>query len=161
LTDALHLETHGPEQTMELGAALGEAAAAGDVVLLDGSFGAGKTTLVQGVARGLGVDEPVTSPSFVIANEYHGRLPLYHIDLYRVEEMDTITLETLAEYFGSDGLCIVEWPASVPADLVHDATRIELVITGEDNRALTFLTGEPHFRAVFEREAAPAPRRGT
>jgi len=148
------VETHGEDETRELGAAMGAAAQAGDVVLLDGPFGAGKTTLVQGVARGLGVDEGVTSPSFVIASEYQGRrLPLYHIDLYRIEEMDSTTLEALAEYFGGDGLCVVEWPAALPGDLIHEATRIKLAVTGEESRALTFEMGAAHLRDVFERRA--------
>ena len=148
--------TRSEEETRELGAALGRAAQPGDVMLLLGNFGAGKTTLVQGMARGLGIGDVVTSPSFVIANEYHGTIPLYHIDLYRIDEMDTTTLEALAEYFGGDGVCVVEWPAAVPTDLVHDATRVALAVSGENERELTFQAGPDRLRAVFEHWRVPA-----
>ena len=109
--DQRNVETHSVDETRALGAELGAVAAPGDVLLLLGTFGVGKTTLVQGMGLGLGVEGTGNSPSFVIANEYSGRLPLYHVDLYRIEVMDQTTLEALAEYFGGDGLCVVEWPA--------------------------------------------------
>jgi len=151
--EQLSFETHSEEQTRAFGAELGAAAGA-DVLLLLGAFGVGKTTLVQGIARGLGVEDIVSSPSFVIANEYVGRLPLYHVDLYRVEQMDQVTLEALAEYFGGHGLCAVEWPASLPPDLVDDAVEIELTVTGEHTRRITLLSPHPAYRLVFERYAA-------
>src|SRR4051812_12913084 len=119
MDDPLIVETHNADETQALGARLGSAVEAGDVILLKGPFGAGKTTFVQGLARGLGVEDQVTSPSFVIACEYQGRIPLYHVDLYRLDEMDATTLEALAEYFGGDGVCAVEWPDTVPADLIQ------------------------------------------
>jgi tRNA threonylcarbamoyladenosine biosynthesis protein TsaE len=148
--------TRSEDETRDLGAALGRAAQPGDVLLLLGNFGAGKTTLVQGMARGLGVDDVVTSPSFVIANEYRGKIPLYHLDLYRIDQMDTTTLEALAEYFGGDGVCVVEWPAAVPTDLAHDATRVALAVVGEHERELSFETGPDRLRAVFEHWRVPA-----
>jgi tRNA threonylcarbamoyladenosine biosynthesis protein TsaE len=148
--------TRSEEETRDLGAALGRAVQPGDVLLLLGNFGAGKTTLVQGMARGLGVDDVVTSPSFVIANEYRGAIPLYHLDLYRIDQMDTTTLEALAEYFGGDGVCVVEWPAAVPTDLVHDATRVALAVVGENERELSFETGPDRLRTVFEHWRVPA-----
>lgn len=152
----LSIETHGEEETRSLGAEIGAAARAGEVILLLGGFGVGKTTLTQGIARGLGVDGLVTSPSFVIANEYRGRVPLYHVDLYRVDQMDRITLEALAEYFGGDGLCVVEWPASVPPDLVEGAARMELAVVGEQSRLITLLGGHPWLREVFA-DGPPSP----
>ena len=77
--------------------------------LLEGPFGAGKTHLVQGLAAGLGVDSPVTSPSFILAQEHRGRLPLQHLDLFRLDSLDAATLELLEEYFDGDGVCAVEW----------------------------------------------------
>src|SRR5919205_1815498 len=101
----LHLTSASPEETVEIGRRLGAAAAAGDVFLLDGPFGAGKTHLVQGLAAGLGVEGVVTSPSFILANEYQGRLPLYHLDLFRLERLDAATIETLEDYFYGEGVC--------------------------------------------------------
>jgi tRNA threonylcarbamoyladenosine biosynthesis protein TsaE len=151
MIDRIIVETSSEQETRALGAQLGAAAAPGDVFILQGGFGAGKTTLVQGIAQGLGVDEPVTSPSFVIANEYQGRIPIYHLDLYRVEVMDSTTLEAISEYFGSDGLCAVEWPAALPADLIPHATRIDFSVTGDERRRLEVDTEEPRIRDVFAR----------
>ena len=150
MSESFSVDTGSEDETRALGADLGASARAGDVLLLLGTFGVGKTTLVQGIGRGLGVKDIVNSPSFVIANEYRGRLPLYHVDLYRVDEMDQTTLEALSEYFGSDGLCVVEWPAPLPADLVDGAIRIELAVTGETTRRITLLDGNPEHRAAFE-----------
>jgi tRNA threonylcarbamoyladenosine biosynthesis protein TsaE len=152
------IETRSEEETRAFGAALG-AAAGPDVILLLGSFGVGKTTLVQGIARGLGVDDIVSSPSFVIANEYVGRLSLYHVDLYRIKQMDQVTLEALAEYFDGHGLCAVEWPASLPPDLIEDAVVIELVVTGEHTRRIDLRSPHPAYREVFERHTAPRAAR--
>ena len=151
MTNQISIETHSADETQRLGAEIGEIAQPGDILLLLGSYGVGKTTLVQGIAQGLGIEGPVTSPSFVLANEYQGRLPLYHIDLWRVSEMDEVTLEALAEYFGSDGICAVEWPASLPASLVEGAIVVELAVVGENSRRFTIHTSEPRFSQVFER----------
>ncbi|MCK5434447.1 MAG: tRNA (adenosine(37)-N6)-threonylcarbamoyltransferase complex ATPase subunit type 1 TsaE [Dehalococcoidales bacterium] len=80
-----------------------------DVFLLVGELGAGKTCLVQGIARGLNVQEYAFSPSFVILREYHGRLPLYHIDFYRLNNIEEIAALGLEEYLSGDGVCVVEW----------------------------------------------------
>jgi tRNA threonylcarbamoyladenosine biosynthesis protein TsaE len=138
------VETRSADETRALGAFLAGGLVAGDVLLLMGGFGVGKTTLTQGLGEGLAVEGDVTSPSFVIANEYPGQLPLYHVDLYRIEEMDRVTLEALAEYFGGDGVCVVEWPRAVPLTLIKNAVHIELEVTGEETRRITL---------------GPAPRR--
>ncbi len=153
MVERISVETTSEDETRALGARLGEVAAPGDVVLLEGEFGAGKTTFVQGIAQGLGVEGPVTSPSFVIASEYQGRIPLYHIDLYRVDVMDTTTLEAIAEYIGSDGICVVEWPSTLPPDLIPNATRIRFAITGERRRRLEAESPEPRIRSVFAQAA--------
>ena len=88
--ESLKLISHGPEQTQLLGSYLGELAQKADIFLLTGELGTGKTCLVQGIARGLDIKEYAFSPSFVILREYHGRLPLYHIDFYRLEHIEEI-----------------------------------------------------------------------
>jgi tRNA threonylcarbamoyladenosine biosynthesis protein TsaE len=105
----LKLNSHSPEQTQLLGSYLGELAQKDDVFLLVGELGTGKTCLVQGIARGLHVKEYAFSPSFVILREYHGRLPLYHIDFYRLDHIEEIADLGLEEYFYGDGVCVVEW----------------------------------------------------
>ena len=107
--ESLKLNSHSPEQTQLLGSYLGELAQKADVFLLVGELGTGKTCLVQGIAHGLDIKEYAFSPSFVIFREYHGRLPLYHIDFYRLEHIEEIADLGLEEYFYGDGVCVVEW----------------------------------------------------
>jgi len=107
--ESLKLNSHSPEQTQLLGGYLGELARKADVFLLTGELGTGKTCLVQGIARGLDVKEYAFSPSFVILREYHGRLPLYHIDFYRLDHIEEIADLGLEEYFYGDGVCVIEW----------------------------------------------------
>jgi len=107
--ESLKLNSHSPEQTQLLGSYLGELAQKVDIFLLIGELGTGKTCLVQGIARGLNVKEYAFSPSFVILREYHGRLPLYHIDFYRLDHIEEITDLGLEDYFYGDGVCVVEW----------------------------------------------------
>ena len=101
--------SESPEKTQGIGIKLGSLARAGDVFLLVGSLGVGKTCLAQGIAWGLGIKEYASSPSFVIVKEYQGRLPLYHIDLYRLDEIDEIAELGLDEYLYGEGVCVVEW----------------------------------------------------
>ena len=107
--ECLKLNSRSPEQTQLLGSYLGEIAEKADVFLLVGELGTGKTCLVQGIARGLNIQEYAFSPSFVILREYHGRLPLYHIDFYRLNNIEEIAALGLEEYFSGDGVCVVEW----------------------------------------------------
>lgn len=107
--ECLKLKSRSPEQTQLLGSYLGEIARKADVFLLVGELGTGKTCLVQGIARGLNVQEYAFSPSFIILREYHGRLPLYHIDFYRLNNIKEIAALGLEEYFSGDGVCVVEW----------------------------------------------------
>src|SRR5579875_2534863 len=96
--------------TRHLGLRLGRSAAPGDIILLTGPLGSGKTTLTQGIAAGLEIAETINSPTFTLLKEHHGgRLPLYHFDLYRLEDPDEIWSLGFADYFAGDGLCVVEW----------------------------------------------------
>jgi tRNA threonylcarbamoyladenosine biosynthesis protein TsaE len=102
--------SHSAEETLALGEAWGRAAATGLVIALSGDLGAGKTQLARGVARGLGVSDRVHSPTFTLVNEYGGgRLPLFHIDLYRLESPEQIVTAGLEEYFHPAGVSVVEW----------------------------------------------------
>ncbi len=105
----LELVSHSAAQTRRIGRALGGAARKGDVILLVGPLGAGKTCLAQGIAQGLEVASQVISPSFVLVREHQGRLPFYHIDLYRVDQSKEIEDMGLDEYLYGDGICVVEW----------------------------------------------------
>ncbi len=110
-TDMSYLEliSHSTEQTQKLGRHIGELALPGDIFLLVGTLGAGKTCLTQGIAWGLNIKEYTMSPSFVIVRELYGRLPLYHIDLYRLDHIEEIADLGLDDYLYGIGVCVVEW----------------------------------------------------
>ena len=105
----LELISHSPEQTQRFGVRLGELALPGDILLLVGTLGTGKTCLTQGIAWGLNIKEYTLSPSFVIVRELYGRLPLYHIDLYRLDRIEEIMELGLDDYLYGSGICVVEW----------------------------------------------------
>lgn len=130
------LDLHVPtaDGMRALGRALGRAAQAGDRFLLEGPFGAGKTTLVQGLAEGLEVATPVSSPSFVIESQYRGRLVLYHVDLYRLERVEPELLESLDEHLYGDGVAAVEWAERLPADVRDGSTTLRIELDGDARR---------------------------
>jgi len=105
----LKLITHSPEQTQQFGVRIGELALAGDIFFLVGALGAGKTCLTQGIAWGLDIKEYALSPSFVIVRELYGRLPLYHIDLYRLDHIEEVAELGLDDYLYGHGVCVIEW----------------------------------------------------
>ena len=129
--------TNSASETRELGVRLAEQLKAGDVILLDGELGAGKSELARGVAKGLGVQETVTSPSFTILNVYEsGRIPLYHFDWYRLENAEEIYELGMDEYLGGDGVALVEWPDRCPDAIPEDFLRIRIKATGENTRQI-------------------------
>lgn len=103
--------THSETETLQLGELLAKQLKPGDVLALKGDLGSGKTCLTRGICAGLNVTDPVTSPTFVLINEYEsGRLPVYHFDFYRLGSVDEIYDLGLDDYFNSDGVCLIEWP---------------------------------------------------
>lgn len=136
----VNLTSHSPEQTQRLGSRLGELADAGDVFLLIGNLGSGKTCLTQGIAWGLGIKEHAFSPSFVIVREYHGRLTLYHIDFYRLDQIEEIMDLGLDEYLYGSGVCVVEWAEKGLALLPQENLTIELSYISDMQR---FVSLEP------------------
>jgi tRNA threonylcarbamoyladenosine biosynthesis protein TsaE len=106
---SLRLISHSPEETYRLGYRLGELARPQDIYLLSGNLGVGKTCLTQGIAWGLGSTEYALSPTFVLMREIQGRLPLYHIDLYRLDRIEEISDLGLDDYLYGHGLCVIEW----------------------------------------------------
>jgi tRNA threonylcarbamoyladenosine biosynthesis protein TsaE len=161
-TDALELNSDGPETTHRLGRSLGPHLAPGDVIALVGTLGAGKTVFAQGVAAGLGVDEGVTSPTFTLINEYAGRLPLYHVDLYRLAGPVDAGAIGLEEYLGGDGVALVEWPERAPALLPDDHLVVALYLgaTPESRRLHVAATGERHRRLLAALRGHPGEHPG-
>lgn len=135
--------SHSPEQTRRIGWRIGQHARAGDVVLLSGPFGAGKTLLTQGLATGLNITERVTSPSFTLINEHTGRtatgepIRLYHVDLYRLEtpaEVDSVGLEEI--FADPEGICVIEWPDRLGAAVPPEHLLVVLTPVSEMKRQL-------------------------
>jgi tRNA threonylcarbamoyladenosine biosynthesis protein TsaE len=142
------LTTTNKDETRRLGAVMAPLFVAGDVVLLEGDLGAGKTTLVGGVAQALKVEEDVISPTFNIMKCYFkGTLPLYHIDAYRLEHQN-IELG-LDEYIEGNGVCFIEWPQYIKPLLPDECLSITLKNLGGDRRQLTLKGNTPHFEKII------------
>lgn len=124
------------KETTEFGFLLGKLASPGDVICLDGDLGAGKTTLTQAIAQGLDVasEPPITSPSFAILQEYQGRTPLYHFDLYRLHGPDDVLALGLEEYFYLSGCAVIEWSERATSILPEKRLRLELRIAAGEAR---------------------------
>lgn len=129
--------THSPGETRELGAQLAQLLLPGDVLILEGDLGAGKSELTRGIARGLGVAGPVSSPSFTILNVYdEGRIPLYHFDWYRLNSADELYEMGMDEYLGGDGIAVVEWPSRCPDAIPEDHLRVTIRPMDETTREI-------------------------
>jgi len=137
---SLTLVVHTAGETAQIGRRLGELAGPGDVILLYGDLGAGKTTLTQAIARGLLVseDQYVTSPTFGLMHEYSGRIPLYHMDFYRLFGEDDIEGAGLMDYIGGAGLAVIEWPDRLGSLCPADRLEITLTMTREAERRFRF-----------------------
>ena len=134
--------TNSPEQTEEVGAALSKVLSPGTVIAYRGDLGAGKTAFTRGLARGLGVTDPVTSPTYTIVNEYlGGRMPLFHFDMYRLHSADDLWDIGGEDYLARGGICAVEWSENV-ADAMEDAITVTIEKLGEDSRRITIEGGE-------------------
>lgn len=143
------LVTASPEETFRAGEGLAPLLVAGDVMLLEGTLGAGKTRFTQGLAKGLGIAQPLTSPTFVIMNQYVGRLMLYHIDLYRIEAEAEAADLGLDDYFFGDGVCVVEWPDRAPSAMPPAHLLIRFEHVGESSRRLTVTAAGPRSAALL------------
>ena len=128
--------TKSAEETVELGKRIGAFLLPNDVIALIGPLGAGKTTLIQGIAAGVGVKDYVTSPTFIIINEYAGRLPFYHIDLYRLDEGLEIADLGIEEYFNRGGVCVIEWAEKLKELLPQKAEIIEIETISDNERKI-------------------------
>ena len=148
--NSLELITRRPEETQAFGQRLGKIAAAGDVILLVGKLGVGKTCLTQGIAWGLGIDDYAASPSFVLVRELYGRLPLYHVDFYRLENLEEIAELGLDEYFYGQGVSVVEWAEKALALLPPDHLLIEMEYVADNERRLRIKARGKRYRAMLE-----------
>ena len=131
------IETASPAETEAVGARIAARLEPGDVVLLSGEVGAGKTTLIRGACRALGVSGPVTSPTFTIGQRYAGgRLPVSHLDLYRLASLEGEDPALLDDYLGADGVAFVEWPAAGSGRFGRPALEVRIEHAGEERRRI-------------------------
>lgn len=128
--------SHSPSQTHKTGIVLGRLAMPGDIILLFGELGAGKTTFTKGIADGLEVQDNVNSPTFTLVNEYRGRLPLYHLDCYRLESGREALDFGLEEYLYGDGLVVIEWPERIAEELPEETLTVKLSHLSESKRGI-------------------------
>lgn len=145
-------QSHSAEETQTLGAALAKWLAPGDVIALQGELGAGKTNFVQGLARGLEIHEDVNSPTFILANEYTtGRLPLYHIDAYRVANAAEARGFGLDDYLNGGGVTVIEWAERVREALPREHLWLELEYRGESERRVRATANGTRYQEMLRR----------
>jgi tRNA threonylcarbamoyladenosine biosynthesis protein TsaE len=130
------LTTTSPEETDAAGARLGATLKSGDVVALSGELGAGKTVFVQGLARALGVATGATSPTFVLVNEYRGRVPVHHVDAYRTTSLAELVDLGIEEMMDGDGVTVIEWAERVEPLLPARAVRVRIAGVGDEPRTI-------------------------
>ena len=140
----------GEEQTKEIGYRLGKLLTPGSVICLIGDLGAGKTTMTQSLAKAIGVDDYITSPTFTIVNEYEGNMPLYHFDVYRIGSSDEMYDIGYDEYINSDGLCIIEWANLIEDILPNEYLDIELIYKDMGREMILKPVGEKYKKIVEE-----------
>lgn len=142
----MKIETYSAEETLKLGEKIGRQAKPGQIYTLKGELGVGKTVFTQGVARGLGIDEPIASPTFTIVQVYEsGRLPFYHFDVYRIEDVEEMEEIGYDDYFFGEGVCLIEWANRIEELLPENVTAISIeknLEKGFDYRMITMSRGE-------------------
>jgi tRNA threonylcarbamoyladenosine biosynthesis protein TsaE len=141
--------TNDPDDTLGLGEELGKLLRPGDVVALFGDLGAGKTTLTKGIAAGMGVAADVHSPTFTLVHEHPGRVPLYHVDLYRLEREEEVLEIGIEEYVHGDGVTVIEWADRMRSLLPEERLDITMRIAGDSEREMVFETSSQHFRLMI------------
>ena len=142
MSDVERALTRSTDETLELAGSVGELLRAGDVVSLVGDLGAGKTVFARGVARALGVTEPVVSPSFTIVREYEGRMPLVHVDVYRIDTVQELYDLGFEEFVRDDGVTLVEWGDMIDGLLPGDRLDVRLTPGATDDERVVEIEGQ-------------------
>ena len=145
--------SNSSRKTMSLGRRIGKLVQGGEIICLAGELGTGKTTFVRGFATGAGVGKNawVRSPTFTLINEYQGRLPVYHIDLYRLGKAEEIDALNLREYLYSTGVSLIEWFEYLPAGEVDDYLELKMAHAGRTGRELTFVAHGDRYERILEK----------
>jgi tRNA threonylcarbamoyladenosine biosynthesis protein TsaE len=145
------ITSNSAEQTRQVGERLGALARAGDVFCLQGDLGAGKTCLVQGLGRGLHISSAIHSPTFILANEHRGgRLPLYHLDVYRMRGAGEAIGIGIDDYLFGDGVCVIEWAEKINEALPDERLWITFQHVGDEQRKLTFRANGARYQELLK-----------
>ncbi len=150
-TRVLDTISNSAMQTQRLGARLGELARPGDLYCLEGELGSGKTCFVQGLGKGLGVPTHIHSPTFILANEHRGgRLPLFHIDVYRVRSPEEALAFGLEDYYTDEGVCVIEWAEKIKPALPPEHLWIKFSHLGEAKRSIVIQAHGSKYESLLE-----------
>ncbi|MDY6030163.1 MAG: tRNA (adenosine(37)-N6)-threonylcarbamoyltransferase complex ATPase subunit type 1 TsaE [Treponemataceae bacterium] len=133
----IELISNSSDETIEIGRKLGSLLKSGDVIAYKGTLAAGKTTLTKGIAKSLGIEEDVTSPTFTLLSEYEGKIPLYHFDAYRLDDAQAFYDIGAEEFIYGDGVCAIEWTENVESAIPSDAIKIQIEIIEPEKRKIT------------------------
>jgi tRNA threonylcarbamoyladenosine biosynthesis protein TsaE len=146
------IQTKSPSETIRLGKRIGGLLRPGDVVALVGELGTGKTQFIKGLAGGVGVGKPtyISSPSFTLINEYPGRVPFYHVDLFRLEREKDAEELGLEDYFQGDGVTAIEWADKIPSLLPKEMLFIHIAYTGKNSRSLEIIGKGKHYEDLVK-----------
>ena len=151
MSETVRLISHSPAETIAIGCGLGKLLQPGDILCLAGGLGAGKTCLARGIAMGLGADGArVSSPTFVLAQEYSGRIPMYHLDLYRLRSAGEVEDAGLDEYIGGDGVAVIEWPDVYGPLLNADRLTVEILTYDDFERELILAAQGDRYTRILE-----------
>lgn len=144
------IEALSEKDTEEIGKKLGKLVRPGDVLCLVGDLGTGKTTFTKALAKGLEIEDDVTSPTFTIVQEYEGRIPLYHFDVYRIEDVSEMEDLPYEEYFYGDGVCVIEWAEMIQEILPKDYMKIQIQYLKDQRRKICFETTNAYYQKLVE-----------
>ena len=146
----LNIRSRSPDETIKIGEAIGQTANPGDLVLLRGQLGTGKTCLTQGILWGLGGTEYARSPTFVLMSQYEARMTLYHIDLYRIGSIQELEILGLEEVIFGDGVTVVEWAERSGDLFIENGLNIEISYDRTDNRIMNLYTNNDKYATTLE-----------
>ena len=129
-------ETNTPEETIAIGKKIGEKLTSGAIIAMEGTLAAGETTITKGIALGLGIEEEITSPTFTLISEYEGRIPLYHMDVYRIDTVEDFLGLGVEEMLYGNGVCVIEWSEKIRSELPKETITIIMKAGNKETRQI-------------------------
>lgn len=136
-SETITFKTNSPEETIALGEKIGSLLSKGDVIAMQGTLAAGKTTITKGIAKALGVQESITSPTFCLVSEYEGKMPLYHMDVYRLEGAEDFQTLGPDDMIYGEGVCLIEWSEKIMEELPSKTIVLKITVQDDNSRIIT------------------------